>query len=147
MYIILIMQIRNGICKHKTWFYNATLIFQSIFNGKLIFNRTGKIKITGFLRNLDKNPSKVQIKKYICTFCDVLPLILIPKEHSHVINDALHAQLDNDASVFAAVVDRVSREAALHVVVLRVTVQQCLLHLTEENARTKLGRSNIAVDN
>ena len=64
-----------------------------------------------------------------------------------MINDALHAQLDNDAFVFGAVVNRVSREAALHVVVLRVAIQQGLFHFTDENARTKLGRSNIAVDN
>lgn len=78
---------------------------------------------------------------------NVLPLILIPEKHSHVVNDALHSQLHNDALVFAVVVDRVSGEAALHVVVLSVTVQQGLLHLTDKNAGAELGRSNIAVDN
>ncbi len=79
--------------------------------------------------------------------CDLLPLIFIPEEHSHMINDALHAQFDNDALVFAIVVDGVSREASLHVVVLRVAVQQGLLHLTDEDTGAKLGCGNIAVNN
>ena len=74
------------------------------------------------------------------------PLILVPKKQPHVVDDALHAQLDDDTLVASHIVDGVPGEAPFHVVVLGFAVKQCLLHIPNDDGGAQLGRRDVAVD-
>lgn len=75
-----------------------------------------------------------------------LPLVPVPEQHSHVVDDALHPQLD-DNPLLLSLVDRVSGESPLHVVVLRVPVQEGVLHLPDQDLRPMLLLGNILLVN
>lgn len=71
------------------------------------------------------------------------PIVPVPQQQPQVVDDGGGGEAHQDAGVVGRVVDGVARVAALHVVRVRVAVQQRRAHVARQHARAAHARRHV----